>query len=90
MGLFATYNGFIYNEFLSISLNIFGSCYSVDSGTAIPTGEQCVYPFGIDPVWSISQNKLQYTNSLKMKIAVIIAVVHMTVGIFLKAMNQLF
>ena len=93
MGFFAMYCGFIYNDFMSISLNIFGSCYNpigVDPGDEIPRTENCVYGFGVDPVWSVAENSLNYLNSLKMKISVIIAVVHMTLGVFIKASNALF
>jgi V-type H+-transporting ATPase subunit a len=46
-----------------------------------------VYPVGLDPIWSIAVNNLNFTNSLKMKIAVIIAIVHMTLGLVVKALN---
>jgi V-type H+-transporting ATPase subunit a len=88
MGFFSTYCGFIYNEYFSLSLNLFGSCYELGPVEA-QLDQGCVYPFGLDPVWSIAENQLQFTNSLKMKISVIIAVVHMTLGLILKAMNQI-
>ena len=49
-----------------------------------------MYPFGIDPVWGRSKNNLQFVNSLKMKISVIIAIIHMTVGVIIKAFNSRF
>ena len=92
MGFFATYCGFIYNDYLSMSLNLFGSCYHVKGATPgdeIPHIPGCVYPFGLDPVWSVTSNYLNFVNSLKMKISVIIAVVHMTFGVLIKASNSL-
>lgn len=72
-----------------MDLNLFGSCYQIVDNQAI-YDKACIYPFGVDPIWSISLNQLEFTNSLKMKIAVIIAVVHMSFGIILKGINQLY
>jgi V-type H+-transporting ATPase subunit a len=48
----------------------------------------CVYPFGMDPTWFLDSNDiLVVQNSMKMKISVIIAVMHMTMGIVVKGMN---
>jgi V-type H+-transporting ATPase subunit a len=49
----------------------------------------CVYPFGIDPKWYVSQNELSFFNSIKMKLSVILGVLQMIFGIILKGMNCL-
>jgi V-type H+-transporting ATPase subunit a len=94
MGFFAFYCGWIYNDFLGMNLNIFGSCYepfSVLSDRYIrPIDSECIYPFGIDPIWGVTGNELVFVNGLKMKISVIIAIVHMCVGVFLKLFNALY
>lgn len=97
MGFFAFYCGWIYNDLIGFNTNFFGSCYSppeaveedTDVTTArIPPKADCVYPFGVDPVWGRAQNNLIFVNSLKMKISVIIAIIHMTMGIIVKAFNS--
>merc|ERR1719499_614662 len=93
MGLFAIYNGLIYNDCTSISINGFnGSQFtSVEvGGEEIPQGKVTgVYAFGIDPAWAVSSVQLQYTNSLKMKLSVIVGITQMTFGLFLKLANHI-
>mmetsp|Transcript_7692 Transcript_7692/g.9249 ORF Transcript_7692/g.9249 Transcript_7692/m.9249 type:complete len:203 (+) Transcript_7692:1926-2534(+) len=43
---------------------------------------------GIDTTWYLSSNELAYINSMKMKLAVILGVVHMTLGIVLRGCNS--
>lgn len=88
MGFFACYNGFIYNDFLSLGLNLFGSCYQLNDGE-FERKEDCAYKFGIDPVWQASNSHLSFMNSYKMKLAVIIGVIHMLFGICLKGLNSI-
>jgi len=47
------------------------------------------YPFGLDPVWHGTKTELQFTNSMKMKMSVIIGVTQMMFGICLSAWNHL-
>jgi V-type H+-transporting ATPase subunit a len=50
----------------------------------------CNYPVGVDPVWSLASTKLQFTNNIKMKISVIIGVIHMSIGIICKGTNAIY
>lgn len=38
MGIFATFSGFVYNDMMSIPLNLFDSCYSTVDGTLLYKG----------------------------------------------------
>ena len=56
---------------------------------AVDPASKCVYPFGFDPRWAQTDQFLTFTNNFKMKLAVILGVFQMSIGIVLKGLNAL-
>lgn len=46
------------------------------------------YPFGVDPAWRGTNTELPYLNSLKMKLSILLGVVHMNLGILMSLFNH--
>ncbi|KJE90422.1 vacuolar proton ATPase [Capsaspora owczarzaki ATCC 30864] len=53
-----------------------------------PTWMQHPYVIGIDPVWHVAENRLTFLNPYKMKISVILGILHMEFGIALSVFNH--
>ena len=90
MGLFAMYGGAVFNEWFGYSIDFFGTAWSENDGTfySRPKDDDYVYYFGVDPIWKSSNNELYFVNSLKMKLSILIGVIHMTFGIILSSLNH--
>ncbi|XP_020300206.1 V-type proton ATPase 116 kDa subunit a-like isoform X2 [Pseudomyrmex gracilis] len=103
MGLFSMYTGLIYNDIFSKSLNIFGSNWMVNyNRSTVQTNKDLTlnpssidyidypYPFGMDPVWQLAENKIIFQNSYKMKISIIFGVIHMLFGVMVGLWNHMY
>ncbi|XP_077262793.1 V-type ATPase subunit a family protein Vha100-1 isoform X2 [Temnothorax americanus] len=103
MGIFSMYTGLIYNDIFSKSLNIFGSNWMINYNLSTvqhnkelqlnPNSTDYVdypYPFGMDPVWQLAENKIIFQNSYKMKISIIFGVLHMLFGVMVGLWNHMY
>jgi vacuolar-type H+-ATPase subunit I/STV1 len=52
--------------------------------------KDCVYPFGMDPIWYRSMQEIVFMNNFKMKISVIFGVLQMSLGTVIKGFNAVF
>jgi V-type H+-transporting ATPase subunit a len=92
MGAFGVYVGLCYNDFMALSVNLFGSHWHFedpDAPGAIANNLGGVYTFGVDPAWHDTVTELAFYNSLKMKLSVIFGITQMTFGLILSLMNHL-
>ena len=79
MGLFSIYTGFMYNDIFSKSLHIWHSAWTLPEGNGTLTAvlsEDHRYPFGLDPGWHGADNALVFANSYKMKMSIVLGVIH--------------
>lgn len=106
MGLSSFYCGVMYNEFFAMPTQIFQSCYDLNKKKQWTLARdinsssgnwyydridfKCNYAFGVDPVWGLSNQKLTFANNIKMKLSVIMGIVHMTIGVMMKGTNALY
>lgn len=100
MGIFSMYAGIIYNDVFSKSMNVFGSAWKIHYNTStimdsksliLDPGKDTTkdpYPFGLDPIWQLAENKIIFLNSFKMKLSIIFGVVHMIFGVCMSVVNM--
>jgi V-type H+-transporting ATPase subunit a len=84
MGIFSIYTGLIYNDIFSKPLTLFESQWKYPENFHLGKTldgvrrENYTYPFGLDWQWHGAENSLLFTNSLKMKLSIIMGWFHVS------------
>lgn len=104
MGLFSIYTGMLYNDMFGQAISLFRTSWTVPYSTSTvmnqphlqldPRTDNAVtrplYPFGIDPFWELAaENRIVFMNGIKMKMAIIVGVTQMLLGICLSLGNYM-
>ncbi|KIY48257.1 V0/A0 complex, 116-kDa subunit of ATPase [Fistulina hepatica ATCC 64428] len=92
MGMFSIYTGLIYNDMFSKSLHLFHSGWEIPehtNSTTVATPNGHIYPFGLDSGWHGADNSLIFINSYKMKMSIVLGVIHMTFALCLQVPNHI-
>jgi V-type H+-transporting ATPase subunit a len=91
MGIFSMYTGLIYNDVFSKAFTPFDSAWEYpEEGRPEVTAHlkgSYRYPFGLDWAWHGSENDLLFSNSMKMKLSILMGWAHMTFALCFSAVN---
>lgn len=93
MGLFSMYTGFLYNDIFSKAFTFFPSQWQwpddIQRGQAVEATLKDGYrfPIGLDWNWHEAENSLLFSNSMKMKMSIVLGWAHMTYALFLQYVN---
>ncbi|KIV98163.1 hypothetical protein PV10_01843 [Exophiala mesophila] len=91
MGIFSMYTGLVYNDVFSKGFTPFASAWEFpEEGRPTSVGQlkgSYRYPFGLDWAWHGSENDLLFSNSLKMKLSILMGWAHMTYALTFSYIN---
>ena len=91
MGIYSMFTGLIYNDVFSKAFTPFESAWEFpEEGRPDVTGHlksSYRYPFGLDWAWHGSENDLLFSNSMKMKLSILMGWTHMTFALCFAAVN---
>merc|ERR1712131_10413 len=99
MATFSVYCGFIYNDFWAKSVNWFGTSWSYPANATFGKDVEMITllprknfgeppPYSMDPIWQVSNNRIKWLNSFKMKAAVCLGISQMFFGLCLSLANH--